>query len=117
MREKYAFTSTVKKTGEDPISVIITTYFATKQIVTAKDLTTKSNNFIIPQDIKLNSVNFTIKIQLSVNIETSALLLIPKKKYSSLLLIPTTTILIISSITIKLFGALTLKSNSRNIQS
>lgn len=72
----------MKKTDVDLISMTIIICFATKIIVmiNALDRKIKSNNSIIPVDTKLNFAKPIPKTHTYVTIETSAHLLIPKKR-------------------------------------
>ena len=80
-KERFAVFIIMKRIEEDPILMIIVIFLARNIIVTAKDLTIKSNSYTTLLDIKPNFVNSTIKIPPLATIATFALLLTPNKKF------------------------------------
>ncbi len=71
----------MKKIDADRISKTIPIYHVPSPTATAKDLTTRSNNFIIQHAIKLNFASTLERIQACANTEISAPLPTQKKKF------------------------------------
>jgi hypothetical protein len=81
MKGRPVLVSIMKKIEGGQNSIATTIFRALNRIVTAKDLTTKSNNFTIPHATKPNFVSTSTKMQWHASTTIFALLHTPRMRY------------------------------------